>query len=67
MRIIVSTFNAARSQPPLTRVGLAWISPAAAKKSGILSHPHFLSYLYNRQYHSFLKHLYTAETLNAAT
>ena len=50
-------------KPPLTRVGLAWISPAAAKKPGILSHP----YLSNLQFHSFLKHLCTAETQNAET
>ena len=43
-------FNTRRSKPPLTRVGLAWISPAAAKKYGILSHLHFLPYLSNRSF-----------------
>ena len=56
-----------RSKPPLTGMGLAWISPAAAKQYGILSHLHFLPYLSDRQYHSFHKHLCTAETQNADT
>jgi len=56
-----------RSKPPLTRVGLAWISPAAAKSLGSSPTSHFLPYLSNLQFHSFLKHLCTAETQNAET